>query len=207
MVDRRAYNAAYRTAHREERLAYDAAYRAAHREERKVYDAARWVTRREEIKAYKAAYYSLHREEIQTYKAAYHAAHREERRAYAVAYDALHREERRARDAARRALDIKFKLTCYLRTRLNAALRNHQKTGSAVHDLGCTIPEFIDYIAAKFQPGMSWDNYGEWHLDHIKPLAAFDLTDRTQFVEAARFTNYQPLWALDNIRKGAREAV
>jgi hypothetical protein len=59
-------------------------------------------------------------------------------------------------------------------------------------------------LEVKFQQGMSWDNYGQWHIDHIKPLAKFDLTDRTQFLAACHYTNLQPLWAEDNLSKGAR---
>jgi hypothetical protein len=57
-----------------------------------------------------------------------------------------------------------------------------------------------------FQPGMTWDNRGRngWHLDHIRPLAAFDLSNPKDIVRACHYTNYQPLWALDNIRKHAR---
>jgi hypothetical protein len=69
------------------------------------------------------------------------------------------------------------------------------KAGSAVRDLGCTIPELMVYLEARFQEGMSWENYGAWHLDHIKPLVLFDLTDREQFLQAAHYTNLQPLWA------------
>ena len=56
------------------------------------------------------------------------------------------------------------------------------------------------YIEEKFEPGMSWDNWGmdTWHLDHIRPLTDFDLTDREQFLQACHYTNYQPLSAQDN---------
>jgi len=77
------------------------------------------------------------------------------------------------------------------------------KAGSAVRDLGIDIPGFVKYIESKFLPGMSWDNYGrEWHFDHIIPLDSFDLTDPEQFKKAAHYTNYQPLWKRDNLRKG-----
>jgi hypothetical protein len=77
------------------------------------------------------------------------------------------------------------------------------KAGSPVRDLGCTVPELKLHLEALFQPGMSWDNYGEWHIDHIKPLAKFDLTDRDQFVQACHYTNLRPLWAEENLSKGA----
>ena len=86
-------------------------------------------------------------------------------------------------------------------------IEGKQKAGSAVRDLGCSIPAFRLYIENQFEPGMSWDNYGKWHLDHVMPLSGFDLTDRTQFLEACNWLNYQPLWAADNIRKGGAKWV
>jgi len=54
---------------------------------------------------------------------------------------------------------------------------------------------------------MTWDNYGKtgWHVDHIKPLTRFDLTEETEVVKAVHYTNLQPLWAVDNIRKSNKE--
>ncbi len=103
----------------------------------------------------------------------------------------------------RRRNDICFNITCGLRIRLNKALERGQKTGSAVKDLGCSIEDFKTYIENKFLPGMSWNNRGRcgWHLDHVIPLSSFDLTDRTQFLKACHYTNLQPLWSNDNIKK------
>lgn len=89
-----------------------------------------------------------------------------------------------------------------LRDRIRKAVKHGYRAGSAVKDLGCSIEEFREYIAAQFQLGMTWGNWGEWHLDHIKPLASFDLSDRHQFLQACHYTNYQPLWAIENQRKG-----
>lgn len=104
----------------------------------------------------------------------------------------------------RKAIDVAFKLRMYLRTRLYQAVKGGVKTGSAVEALGCSIEEFKTHIEAQFTAWMTWDNYGEWHLDHIKPLIKFDLSDPEQFKEACHYTNYQPLWAVQNIRKGGR---
>lgn len=97
--------------------------------------------------------------------------------------------------------DINFKLAVNMRIRLNCAIKNNQKTGSAVKDLGCTIPELKVWLEQQFQPGMMWENYGEWHIDHIVPLSKFDLTDRKQLIKACHWFNLQPLWAEDNLQK------
>jgi hypothetical protein len=96
--------------------------------------------------------------------------------------------------------DINFRLKVNLRNRLYGAIKIH-KNGSAVNDLGCTIDFLKDYLESKFEPGMSWDNHGDWHIDHIIPLSSFDLTDRSQLKKACHYSNLQPLWAFDNISK------
>ena len=102
-----------------------------------------------------------------------------------------------------------YHIASNLRCRINRAIKNLAKRGSAVKDLGCTVAFFKEYIATQFQPGMSWDNWGHdtWHLDHKKPLVSFDLTDREQFLQACHYTNYQPLWATENLAKRWNEDV
>lgn len=99
--------------------------------------------------------------------------------------------------------DIQFRIGTVLRSRLKQAIKNNFKIGSAIKDLGCSITELKSYLESKFLFGMSWDNYGlyGWHIDHIKPLSAFDLSDRKQMLEACHYTNLQPLWAKDNLSK------
>ena len=101
---------------------------------------------------------------------------------------------------------VKNNLGSKLRSRLNSAIRGGQKSGSAVDDLGCSIENLKLYLESKFQEGMTWDNRGKhgWHIDHIKPLSSFDLTDREQFLKAVNYTNLQPLWAKDNLTKGVK---
>jgi hypothetical protein len=100
--------------------------------------------------------------------------------------------------------DICFKAKEILRARLNMAIRRSHKSGSAVRDLGCSVSSLKRHLEAQFKPGMSWDNWPRngWHVDHIKPLSAFDLTDPKQVKEACHYSNLQPLWASDNISKG-----
>jgi hypothetical protein len=99
--------------------------------------------------------------------------------------------------------DIVFKLSVNLRSRLRMAIKRNQKVGSAVKDLGCSIFEFKLYIEKLFESGMNWENWSlnGWHIDHIKPLSSFDLTNREQLLQACHYTNLQPLWAVDNLKK------
>ena len=99
--------------------------------------------------------------------------------------------------------DLNYKLTKYLRTRLRNAVKNNQKTGSAIRDLGCSMSELKKYLESKWQPGMTWDNYGfyGWHIDHVRPLASFDLSNSEQCQAACHYMNLQPLWASDNFKK------
>ena len=89
---------------------------------------------------------------------------------------------------------------------MNQAIKNKNKSGSAVRDLGCTIDEFKVYIEKHFDKGMSWSNWSTkgWHIDHKKPISSFDLTDRDQIIKAVHYTNLQPLWAKDNHKKHAK---
>jgi len=131
-------------------------------------------------KAYNAHWRALNREHVNQYA-----------RNYAV-------ENRRKR--------TNLALASSLRCRLNLALRQNNRAGSAVADLGCSLAEFRIFIEGKFASKMSWDNWGIiWQLDHIKPLGSFNLSNREQFLEACHFTNYQPLFWEDHHRKSVTD--
>lgn len=100
--------------------------------------------------------------------------------------------------------DVNYKLSCSLRHRLNMAIKNNQKIGSAIEELGCSVEELKRYIESKFQIDMNWNNYGlkGWHIDHIRPLSSFNLSDIEEFKKACHYSNLQPLWWRDNIVKG-----
>lgn len=98
----------------------------------------------------------------------------------------------------------RYRISRNLRSRLRSALRGRAKRGSAVRDLGCSVEELMAHIESKFHHQMTWENYGKWHIDHIRPLSSFNLSDPEQVKAACHFTNLQPLWAKDNISKGAK---
>jgi hypothetical protein len=94
-----------------------------------------------------------------------------------------------------------FKTVKYLRSRIRTALKNGFKSGSAVRDLGCSIEEFKLHLESQFADGMTWDNQGQWHIDHIIPLCKFNLSNREEFLQACHYTNMRPLWAKDNLTR------
>lgn len=104
--------------------------------------------------------------------------------------------------------DTNYRLKKLLRDRFRKALKNNYKNGSAIENLGCSIQEFKKHLETKFQPGMSWDNFfiGKIHIDHIKPLCSFDLQNIEELKVALHYTNLQPLWAEDNLKKGSKYA-
>jgi len=142
------------------------------------------------------------------------AKHRDKRNAKKRKYQRENRVKLNAKEKEKVRTDPNFKMRKNLRSRGANAVRYGIKAGSFVSDLGCSLDYFHKYLEAKFydrddssHTPMSWENQGfyGWHMDHIKPLISFDLTDREQFVEAAHYTNYQPLWAEHNQAKGDRE--
>jgi hypothetical protein len=104
----------------------------------------------------------------------------------------------------RRQTNPQARLANLLRTRLRSALKGTVKSARTMELLGCPIEHLVKHLESKFLPGMSWQNHGEWHVDHIRPLASFNLTDPEQQRQACHWTNLQPLWAADNIIKGAK---
>ena len=103
-------------------------------------------------------------------------------------------------------IDVNFKLSLLLRKRIQQALKSKSivKQNRSNELLGCKIEQYKSHLESTFQQNMSWQNHGEWHIDHIKPIASFDLTDAEQQKLAFNFKNTQALWKADNLSKGAK---
>ena len=117
----------------------------------------------------------------------------------------------------RMASDPEFRIRETLKTRLHGALKyqNNTKKDNTVKYLGCTIEYFKKFIEEKFTDDMTWDKHGYYydnnnekqmgfHLDHIIPCAAFDLTKEDEVYLCFYYKNYQPMWGKENISKWAK---
>lgn len=96
------------------------------------------------------------------------------------------------------------KLIVQARVRIRHAVKSQgtRMPESASKLLGCDWATFKRHIESKLLPGMTMENYGQWHVDHIRPVASFDLRDPEQMRQCFSYVNTQPLWASDNRRKG-----
>jgi len=90
-----------------------------------------------------------------------------------------------------------------LRKRLKELLEPGTKIGSFSGMTGCAKGELMTHIEGSFLENMSWDNYGEWHIDHIRPMASFDLANPQARKEVNHFTNLQAMWKSENEIKGS----
>lgn len=182
-------------------------YRKIYKEQNKKYINGYREKNKEHIKECSKDYKKRNKETIKKYTKEY----REQNKDYIKKQESIYREQnkehyresKREYQKNRKKIDINFKIRINLRNRLGRIIKNNTKKGSAVRDLGCSIDKLKIHLESQFEPWMTWDNYGQygWHIDHIKPLSKFDLTDREQFLEAVHFTNLQPMHWRENIIK------
>ncbi|MCW1431399.1 hypothetical protein [Novosphingobium sp. JCM 18896] len=104
---------------------------------------------------------------------------------------------------ARRRADPKFRIDNRMSVNIGAALKG-RKAGRRWESLvGYTLDDLVAHLEALFLPGMTWDNIGEWHIDHVRPKSSFSYLspDEAEFRECWSMANLQPLWASDNLSK------
>jgi hypothetical protein len=131
----------------------------------------------------------------------YHSTWREENKEHVNKY-------KRDYERKRRAEDPKYRLSVRTRTAVWQMLKERgvKKTNKTFDLLGYSIEELMAHLEAKFVDGMTWDNYGEWHVDHKKPMTSFNFktVDDPEFKECWSLDNLRPLWEFDNLSKGPR---
>lgn len=118
------------------------------------------------------------------------------------------REQKRNWGNKKAATCVQYRLKRNLRTRIRCALKpsNAYKVDKSENLLGCTISFYKEYLESLFTDGMNWDKFmsGEIEIDHKKPCKLFDLTKDDEQRKCFHYLNTQPLWAIDNMKKGDR---
>ena len=174
---------------KEERKAYMKAYHEANKDKMKAKDKAWYKANKDKMKAYRVA----NKDKKKVYMKAYREANRDKRNAYLKAYN-----------KAKRKTDLIFKLKGNLRARTSLAFKSkgYKKESKTAKTLGASYRIVKKHLERQFTDGMNWENYGEWHVDHIIPLASANTKD--ELINLCHFRNLQPLWAADNFSKGCR---
>ena len=116
-------------------------------------------------------------------------------------YREKHRKKLTYKYLERRKKDPNFKLLTNLRIRVCDILRGHTKSGSTINMLGCTVNELWKHLESTFKRGMTRENHGKWHVDHIRPCSSFDLSKPEEQSKCFHYTNLQALWAHENLSK------
>jgi len=199
-------------------------YRETHKEVLRAKAAIRNANRTKEQRAEdNRKWRERHPEEAKARNAAWREANKEHHRANAKHWQQENPERYRAnqerwkdenRDYSGRYYHSteNRRLTVLLRACVHTALtrrasgRNWRADAQIGKLIACSKPALIAHIAAQFQPGMSWANYGRggWEIDHIRPCASFDLTDPAQQAACFHYTNLRPLWRADNLSRPKR---
>ena len=116
------------------------------------------------------------------------------------------RAKRNTRTKKRREIDINFKISNNIRSRMSMAMRyfRDNQTSSRIKYLGCTWEFFVKYLESLFYNGMTFNSYGKkgWHVDEIIPCSAWDFSNEDHIKACFHYTNRQPLWGKDNFGKG-----
>jgi hypothetical protein len=144
--------------------------------------------------------YRVHRDDIAEHHRKYYQAHKQDYyKRFKASYPRLAQ-----RLKWRFQHDMHFRLKKLLSCRIRSALKGINKLDTTKNLLGCSIVYLRKYLKEQFKPGMSWDNYGKWHIDHIKPCVSFDLSIPEEQRKCFYYKNLQPLWAKENQSKGGK---
>jgi len=160
----------------------------------------------EKIKEKKAEFRRLNKEKINAQKREHYRLNKERLIKQTSNYKKNNRDRYNKRKNERKKIDAHFKLRITVSERIRAALKSYLKNkyknkGSTIEFLGCNIEELKIHLQNQFREGITWQNHGEWHIDHIIPCAAFDLSKKEDCLKCFNYKNLQPLWAHENLSK------
>jgi hypothetical protein len=108
----------------------------------------------------------------------------------------------RKKNKERRETDPIFRMVSNIRRRILSALKGKNKSANTMKLLGADIEQVWKHLESTFKPGMTKENHGKWHVDHIRPCSSFDLSKPEEQAKCFHYTNLQALWAHENLSKG-----
>jgi hypothetical protein len=183
---------------------------------------------KDKLKEYQRKYREENKEKIASYYKNYNAANKDKNNTYIKSYNESNKDKRKEYNASnrerrnkqmnkwysdnkesvqtyrrnRRNLDPLYKLRNNIRglIRISIKRQGYSKKSKTYEILGCSFDEFKSHIEKQFMPGMTWDNYGDWEYDHIKPIS--NSINEIETIQLNHYSNFQPLWWEENTKKG-----
>jgi hypothetical protein len=196
---------------KEERKEYKRLYHLKNKDKINENSRQHYSENKDKQKEYSAQYRVNNKEKVKEYRRQYKNKAKENDRLYYLKnkdkikeYRSNNRVKRNNRLTQRRATEPLYKLSCSVRRRIQKVI-NKKRVSKRTHEiLGCSYRELKAHLESQFRDGMNWNNYGlkGWHIDHIIPLAS-GKTEEDVLV-LCHYSNLQPLWALENLQKGAK---
>jgi hypothetical protein len=158
------------------------------------------IKKRQEIT--KKIYYNNNREKINKRAREYYCKNKEKKLLRNKIYRTNNKEKVKAHDIWRSKNNVNRKLSLLLRRRTLLALKDNSKSKNTMSLLGIENIEFLwKHLESTFKPGMTRENHGLWHIDHIRPCSSFDLSKPEEQSKCFHYTNLQALWAYENLSK------
>lgn len=172
----------------------------------------KYLLKKEEKKEYSKNYYYSNRKRKLEYAKKYNSNNKENKKNYDRKYSLLYKQTRlennknnrsviNERDRFRNSNDTMYNLNRCVRARLKRFLKSHNitKKNKTFEIVGCSPQELKEHLEKQFVAGMSWENRTEWHIDHIIPLSSAKTEE--ELYKLCHYTNLQPLWAEENLKK------
>tara|TARA_Y100000389_G_C17463392_1_gene523498 strand:+ start:3041 stop:3655 length:615 start_codon:yes stop_codon:yes gene_type:complete len=181
--------------------AYNNKYRKNNREKVNAYGRKHYQNNREKRNASSKKWQQNNREKVNASTRKSHQRPEAKKRRRARQKRPGYKKRRNARRRERYRTDPLYRIKTILRSRLRHALKGKIKSAKTIKLLGCSYSHAQNHLEKQFLPGMTWENHGTWHVDHMMPCASFDLTDPEHQRQCCHYTNLQPMWGKENISK------
>lgn len=180
----------------------------SNREKKRESDRKYSEKNRETLRVKAIEYYHNNKLLVSAKQRDYAERNKEKRKAYCLENKDRIRDNHAKWSSKKRKEDAMYRLHDNLTSLIGMSLRKGKNGKRTSEVLGYTMAALRKRLESKFKDGMTWDNYGQWHLDHIVPLRAFNITtvDDIDFKKAWALTNLQPLWGHDNLVKSGKIA-
>lgn len=164
------------------------------------------IISRTEAKQSQVNYKKNNKSKIQAREKAYRESNKERRAELNRNWSGKNRDRINRNRRDRLKTNLNAKLTKQCRDMLTRVVNASKvgKSGSTFDILGYTVDDLKSHIESQFVDGMTWENHGEWHIDHIIPISMWIKVGVTDPSVINALDNLQPLWAIDNLSKGDR---